>query len=158
MAGVRGGADVDRALWTIELGARFQKIEGRADRRWACCLPRRFVMAPPQPGPKPFAAYRPSFLVVIDRDIGKSGAGGRVKQVATLRKLGKHADCRYIGDWVLGAGGSGSVARSEAIAGALAGSGSIRRSSVWVCFQSLRATLRGSMPACCHQACSFPAR
>jgi hypothetical protein len=55
-------------------------------------------MAAPQPGPKPFAAYRPSFLVLIDRDIGICGAGGCVKLVATLRKLGKHADRRYVGD------------------------------------------------------------
>ena len=39
----------------------------------------RFVMAPPQPTAKPFAADGPGFPVLIDRDIGEGGAAGRLK-------------------------------------------------------------------------------
>ena len=46
---VLGDADMNRALWAIELRLRFQEIKRRADGRGARGLPGRLVLAPPQP-------------------------------------------------------------------------------------------------------------
>ena len=50
--------------------------------RCARRLPGRLAMAAAQPTVQPLAAYGPGFPVAIDRDVGKGGAGGGVKQLA----------------------------------------------------------------------------
>jgi hypothetical protein len=62
--------------------------------RCARRLPGRLVMAAAQPTAQPLAAYGPGFPVAIDRDVGKGGAGGGVKQLARQPNRGEHILCR----------------------------------------------------------------
>src|SRR5262249_24612408 len=125
--------------------------------RCARGLSGRLVIAAPEPPSKPFAADGPGFSAAVHDDIGKCGAGGGLKQVITPHHVVEHVE------WSLG--------RSLAVLCLCVrfcqsiGTGTLRHwlgfnssSSMRVCFQSLRATLMGSMPACFHQVFSSPAR
>src|SRR5437763_1919169 len=78
-----GEADMDNALWAIELSARFEQIQSRSDLTDACRGAGRFVVAPPQPKPEARASNGPSLAVAIHENIGIRGPGRRVKQPLT---------------------------------------------------------------------------
>ena len=74
-------AEVNSALWGVELCACLKQIERRADRpsgRGGTC---GFVMFTPQPGTKPDAANGPCFTMSVDRKVRKCGAIRGVKQL-----------------------------------------------------------------------------
>jgi hypothetical protein len=64
-----GEADMDNALWAIELSARFEQIQSGSDLPDACRGAGRFVVTSPQPQPKSWAADRPSLAMVIYENI-----------------------------------------------------------------------------------------
>jgi len=70
------------ALRTIELGLRLQHIERCVQRGRARRNPSALVVLLAQPGPKALAAKRPGFPVVVDDDVGKTGAVACVKEPA----------------------------------------------------------------------------
>src|ERR1700730_2008604 len=72
--------------------------------------------------------------------------------------LGEHDGYRQGGPLLAGKGSSDPETSAEPAVRGVANPGSSLLSPVRVCFHSLRATLRGSRPAVCHQACSLPAR
>ena len=148
-------------MWTARSGpSNCARASSRSsvdpDLRRARGTPGRLVIAAPQPGPKPLAADGPGFSVTIDHDIGKCHAGGGVKQLLTQRHLGEHVGAVRPALTVRGM--APDFDAPSAAAPCAGGSGSIRPSSMRVCFQSFRATLIGSMPACFHHDSSLPAR
>ena len=72
-----GDAQENRSLRPIELRSSFQQIEGRANGCVICGFPCGLIVAPPEPGAE--AGNRPRFSMLIDGEIGKSGAIIRVK-------------------------------------------------------------------------------
>jgi hypothetical protein len=74
-----GGAYGTQSAWGPQRVGRGRLTVSRCARR----LPGRLAMAAAQPAVQPLAAYGPGFSVAIDRDVGKGGAGGRVKQLST---------------------------------------------------------------------------
>ncbi len=97
VAVVLGDADVDGALGSVKLRPRFEQIELRGYHLRPQSASRGLVIAPTQPAAKALAADWPAFPVTIDQEIGKRGAGGGVKEIATRRNLGEHVGCRQAG-------------------------------------------------------------
>jgi hypothetical protein len=155
VSGMLGDADMDRPLRGVKLCPGLEQIERRPDRFGAQGLTGLLVIATSQPGPKAFAANRPGLPLTVDQEIGKCGVRGGVKQLAAHWRVDEHVGRRYA-DAVLSTSDV-FKAGSESVPCAIR-SGRIRPSLTRVCFQSLRATLSGSIRAACHHARSSPAR
>jgi hypothetical protein len=148
LTGMLGDADMHRSLRAIKLCPRLKQIEHRPDRLGAQRCAGLLIVAPPQSGPEPFAANGPGLPVTVDQEIGKCGAGGGVKQLASDREVDEHTE---------GALRPKAVHGSIRIAAGAVWSG-IRPSLRRVRFQSCRATLRGSTLVAFHHSRSSAAR
>ena len=83
-------ADIDRALGSIKLRARFEEIERRPYHRRARSGPGRLVVAAPYPVSKMFAANGPSFSMALSYEIGECDPAGSVKQLLAENHLVQH--------------------------------------------------------------------
>jgi hypothetical protein len=73
-------AEVDRALRSIELGARFEQIKNRSDRRRIQGLCGPLIVPTPQPSAKLPAANGPGFAMLVDLKVGVGDARCRMEQ------------------------------------------------------------------------------
>ena len=80
MTAVFSDADVHRPFRRIEERARFEQLEGGANRCRTERVSGRLVVTASQPRPKSAAADRPSLACAIDRDVGKGGSRRGMEQ------------------------------------------------------------------------------
>ena len=81
---------MDRSLRSIKLRARFEQIERRAECSWAQRCSGCLVVAVAQPCSKSFAANGPGLTMTLNEDVGISGAGGGVEELATQARADEH--------------------------------------------------------------------
>src|SRR5262249_35101844 len=72
---------MDRPLGAIKLRVGLEQIDRGPDFTRAQGSLGGFVVALPQPGSEPMAAYRPRLPVAIDQDVDKAGACGGMKEL-----------------------------------------------------------------------------